>query len=358
MNKPTIAVLGATGFVGGQVLTALSRSGYRLRAGYRDTSIRWHVEEIKCEWLQTELERSASVRRLVRGAQAVIDCAGYIPKRSEGIGEARRRGVARLRTVLDACQREEVRRVVYLSSAATTLQVDVKDSPRSASIADETSLYIPGSVDDSYVETKAAMEAELYRYIASGLEIVVALPTGVFGPGDIKGRAARFIDAVNRGEIGSPEGLRVNISDGRDLAQGIITALQRGRSGRRYLLGGNTIGYATFVESIARLIEVEMPRPTMRAAAIRRARQLGECVGGPFGCAPLSTFQLSGALELRAQEVSSARATAELGYHCRALDETITDTIRWCCRVGYLSWRPRGAMELGFWRPQREALDR
>lgn len=358
MNKPTIAVLGATGFVGGQVLTALSRSGYRLRAGYRDRSIRWHVEEIKCEWLPMELERPASVRRLVRGAQAVIHCAGYIPKRSQGIGEARRRGVARLRTVLDACQREEVRRVVYLSSAATTLQTgEMKNSP-GAPIVDETSLYIPGSVEDSYVEAKAAMEAELYRYIASGLEIVVALPTAAFGPGDVKGHTSRFIDAINSRGLASPKGLKVNICDVRDLAQGVISALQRGRSGRRYLFGGNTIGYAEFVESIARLSEIEMPRPTMTAAAIRSARQLGERVGEPFDCAPLSTFQLPSELELRAQEVSSARATAELGYHCRALDQTIIDTIRWCCRVGYLSWRPRRSMEFGFWRPQREALDR
>lgn len=345
MRRPTIAVTGATGFIGGQVLRSVASSGYPVRAAVRPDSIRWHVDDIDCQFKALELEQTATVRRFVRGAGAVIHCAGYAPARARPIEQARRRAVRQFRTLLDACRTEGVHRVVYISHACTVVEEPLHQQGDETAAQnrrrDETSRYLPGSIDNAFFEAKGWMEAEAYRYIAGGLDVVLVLPAMVLGPGDVKMKTGRLIRALARGRVPAlPTGATINVVDVRDVAAGVVAALERGRPGRRYLLAGTDIDIGDLLARLARRTGASVPDRRVEAQAVHSLAGIAEGIVDRLGIGIERIPPLAVATELarRIGPLSGERAEGELQLGTRTLGATLDDTIDWMKRVGYFSW--------------------
>ncbi len=151
-RAPTIAITGATGFVGGHLIRAARERGYELRALTRG----WRPPQDGIDWVEGALDRPEALHKLARGADAVVHIAGLInaPDRA-GFAAVNVAGTA---AMIDAARRAGVRRFVHISSLAA----------REPSLSD-------------YGWSKAKAERLV---AASGLDWTILRPPAVYGPGD------------------------------------------------------------------------------------------------------------------------------------------------------------------------------
>ena len=237
---PTIrcCVLGATGFIGGQIARAAVARGWQVRGLRRRPHATGAVGDLEVEWVSGDLADPASLVAAMRGCPLVFHAAAYYPHRARDVWDTVRHGVTGMRNVLAAASAAGVKRLVYTSALTT---VGPPSDPRQ--LAGERDLYTPGSVPLPYFEVKWAMEMEAARATAQGLPVVTLLPTAVFGPGDVKPTTGVILLMVARGQLPVTVEGTINVVDGRDVAAGHVAAAERGRPGRRYILGGHNLTF-------------------------------------------------------------------------------------------------------------------
>lgn len=330
--RPRILVTGATGFIGGQVLRALEERGYCLRGLRRVESPRWHLEGLEVEWVIGDLDVVESLDEALSGCVGVVHCAGYSPRGGVDLSTAQRLGVQQTRNLFEACLRAKVRRVVFVS-CASTLGTGV--GPRD--VLDETSFYTPGEVLTPYFETKYAMEAEAYRYLSLGLPVTIAIVGPVLGPGEINPRTGALVLAMLANKGVGFAGEVINIADVRDVSASLVTALEQGRGGRRYILGGTNVEVADLVHLIA---EIGASTGSMRridsglTLAAVRLLEKGARLVSPQIAAELGQMEERLESLTYARGLSSARSEAELAHSSRPLEQTLVASVDWFRRQG------------------------
>jgi dihydroflavonol-4-reductase len=241
-------VTGATGFVGGHVAAELRSGG----AEVRDERV--------------DLLDRGGLERIMDRCDAVIHSAALYsydaPER-----DFQRANVEGTANVIEACRRKRVRRLVHTSTAGTCGPVP----GREATEADSPPSW---ELDIPYKRTKLAAERLVIDAAGGGLEAVVVNPTTPIGAGDRKPTpTGRMIAGVARGRIRAYVATTgLNVVDVRDVARGHALALERGKSGERYLLGGANLPLEELFGAIADLAgrsrpRLRVPYPLARAAA-------------------------------------------------------------------------------------------
>ncbi len=272
-----VHVTGASGFVGSHVSAAL----------------RSHGADVRDERVEL-LDRSA-LERAFAGCDAVVHVAALysFDARAE---ELERVNVAGTENVLAACAAAGVRRLVHTSTAGTCGPVP----GRPASEEDgppEHELVVP------YKRTKLAAEERVLAAAADGLDAVVVNPTAPVGEGDRKPTpTGRMIAGVASGRIPAYVASGLNVVDVRDVARGHVLALERGRAGERYLLGGVNLTLAELFAAIARIAGRARPRVKVPYPVTVGAAQLGLANRDEVRLARMPMF------------FSSAKAERELEY--------------------------------------------
>ncbi|MFQ6100006.1 MAG: NAD-dependent epimerase/dehydratase family protein [Anaerolineae bacterium] len=317
-------ILGATGFIGGQIARAAVAQGWQVRGLRRRPNAVGAIGDLEIEWVSGDLADPASLVTAMRGCPLVFHAAGYYPHRARNVWETVRHGVTGMRNVLAAASTAGVKRLVY-TSALTTIGPP-SDPSR---LAGERDLYTPGSIPNPYLEVKWAMEMEALRATAQGLPVVIVLPTAVFGPGDVKPTTGKLLLLVAKGRIpGYIEG-EINVVDGRDVAAGHIAAARRGRPGQRYILGGHNLTLREMQTIIAEAAGRKPPRAKLPLWLVRVIAEVGSLLGVP------------GTHHLRAirhwQPLDTTRARKELGLlEPIPFEQTCRDALAWFREHGYL----------------------
>jgi dihydroflavonol-4-reductase len=227
------------------------------------------------------------------------------------------------RNVVAACLKTGVKRLVHFSSIHA-LSTQPKDG-----VVDETRGPSGDDGAPDYDCTKAAGEHEVQAGVKQGLDAVVLNPTGVIGPGDYRPSpmGAVFLKLYHR-QIPSLIDGGFNWVDVRDVVSGALAAAERGRTGERYLLSGHWLS----VRELAVLVEKETGRgPPWLVAPMWSAR-----LAAPFAVAwahltngrPLFTSASLHALRNHRQ-ISHDKASRDLGYQPRPVEETVRDIFRW-----------------------------
>jgi dihydroflavonol-4-reductase len=329
-------VLGATGFVGGQIARAAIARGWQVRGLRRRPHTTGAVGDLELEWVSGDLFDPASLVAAMRGCPLVFHAAGYYPHRARDVWETVRHGVTGMRNVLAAASAAGVKRLVYTSALTT---VGPPSDP--GQLASERDLYTPGSVPLPYFEVKWAMEMEATRATAQGLPVVTVLPTTVFGPGDVKPTTGAILLMVARGQLPVTVEGTINVVDGRDVAAGHIAAAERGRPGRRYILGGHNLTFRQMQAAIARAAGRKPPGFTMPVWLTRAVAELGSLLGVP------GTHHLRAIRHWR--PLDTTRAREELGLpEPIPFDQTCRDALEWFRQQGLLEGGPAA-------RPAQEA---
>lgn len=309
-------VTGGGGFIGRAVVRELRARGDTVRALVRDRSGAGALERMGCELVEGDLSDVRWLTDRMRGADALLHLAGVY---RVGIGDAERpemyaANVTGTEHALDAAAAVGVRRIVYVSTVNAF-------GDTGGRVVDETyQRPRPYRYVSYYDETKHLGHLAAEDRAAAGSPIVIVQPGGVYGPGDpsqLGGEIRRAMEgrlrAITFGSMG------INLVHVDDAAAGIVLALDRGRVGESYVLGGELVRMREIVERAARAAGRTPPRlqtPTVLlrlAVPFVRGTNLAELIAASDGVTYWAT---------------DAKARLELGHAPRPLDQGLAELAR------------------------------
>ena len=323
-----VLVTGATGFVGSWVVRELLARGHAVRALVRPMSSLANLEGLEVERARGDVTDLPSVERALLGCEGVVHAAGVMHFRSGDdarLQEVNHRSVA---LVLEAAQRAGVRRAVLTSSVAA-----MGGTPEPV-VMDEAWQSNAEALGIDYFTSKLRGEREALRLAGEGLPVSVVRPSVVVGPGDIYDSSASTFRALARRRLPVVVRGGASFCDVRDVARGHVQALERGRPGEVYILGGHNLDIREMVARVSRLAGVPPPREVPYPLALGAAA-FSEISSRLRGRQPRLSRQLVRASRLYTF-VSSEKARRELGYATRSFEESLADTFRWFMKVGRL----------------------
>lgn len=318
-----ILVTGATGHIGNVLVRTLLAQQKSVRALVLPGEDLSPLAGLEVECIEGDILEPGSVFRALQGVQDVFHLAGVIsimPGRNRLVQQVNVQGT---RNVLRMARLAGVRRLVYTSS------IHALQRPPHGVVIDEAIPYDPEHAISAYDRSKAEASLLVEDAAVHGLDAVIACPTGVLGPHDYRGSE---MGLVIRSAMRSGPQLCVDAAydfvDVRDVASGLIQALEKGRTGESYILSGEQLS----LTRLARLVQAALGR---RAALLRLPISLAR-IGAWFGpwyyrlthqTPRLTPYAV--ATVTSNSVISHAKASQELGYNARPLSETIRDTVHW-----------------------------
>ncbi len=254
---PLALVTGATGCVGANVVAALLERGYAVRALRRATSTTDALDGLDPEPAIGDVLDPPSLVAAMRGCALVFHVAAvsdYWRTSAERIYQVNVEGT---RNVLAAAEETGVERVVYTSS------VGALGIPQPGRLLDESATFNLPPNRFIYGHSKHLAEQVVQQAIARGLDAVIVNPAGVMGARDVHWIGGSILRAVERGLawFAPPGGL--NWVDAEIAGLGHVLAAERGRTGERYILGGENISHRAALEIIAEVVGGRRPLATV-----------------------------------------------------------------------------------------------
>jgi len=329
-----VAVTGATGHVGANLVPALVQRGDDVRVLVHDNDA--PLEGLDVERLRGDVRDAGSLRRVFEGVDVVFHLAAIISIDGDRHGLVRSVNVDGARNAARAALEAGVDRMVHFCSVHAFDQSPL-DQP-----LDETRARVPDERGrPAYDRSKAAGERGVREVIAEGLDAVILHPTGIVGPGDHEpSRMGRVLLDLYHRSLPSLVHGGFDWVDVRDVVQSALSAADRGRTGESYLLSGR---WGSVAEVAALACEATGVRPPRLTAPQWLAR-----VGAPFttawgritGREPLYTAESLAALRAN-RHIVCDKAAAELGHTPRPLRASIRDAYAWFAELGKL---PAGAV--------------
>lgn len=327
----TCLVTGANGFVGAAVVRALLGSGRRVRALTRAGSDATNLADLDVERVEGDVTSPDSLRAAVRGCSAVFHVAADYRLWAPDPAPMYRTNVDGSLNVLNVAAEARVERLVYTSSVAV-LGTRADGEP-----ADEDTPVTLAAMIGHYKRSKyLAEQAVAARARDLATSVVIVNPSTPIGPGDVRPTpTGRIILDAARGRIPAFVDTGLNIVHVDDVARGHVQALESGRDGERYILGGRDMSLAAILEVVAARRGRRAPRVRLPHWSVLPVALVSEGLARVTRREPLLT--LDGLrMSRKLMYFSSAKAERELGYRARAPEEAIDDALEWFKRHGDL----------------------
>ena len=323
-------VTGATGFVGAAVARALLREGWQVRALVRGGSDRGNLQHLALEIAVGDLSDRPSLARALAGCGALFHVAADYRLGAPDSRQLYSTNVEGTRNILLAARQADVERTVYTSSVATM------GIPGDGAPGDEQTPVSLDSMIGHYKRSKFLAEQVALEAARAGQPVVIVNPSTPVGPGDIKPTpTGQLVLDAAAGRMPAYVDTGLNIVHVDDVAAGHILAYHRGRSGERYILGGDDMTLREILALIAKLVGRKPPRVRLPYAAVLPIAYLAEAwtrVSGRSGRVTLEGVRLA----RKRMFFSSAKAVRELGYRWRPPTEAFDDAVRWFRERGLL----------------------
>lgn len=325
-----VFVTGATGFVGSHVAQALAEQGADLRLLVRSRNNVNGNEPLRAEFVVGDLRDPVSFEKAIAGSDALFHVAADYRLYVRDPREMYRVNVEGTRAMLEAARRHRVRRVVHTSSVAT-----IGFNPDGQS-ADENSPVSIEQMIGPYKRSKFMAEQLAISAAREGLDVVVVNPTTPVGERDRRptptGRIVR--DFLER-KFPAYVDTGLNLVDVGECARGHVAALERGRSGERYILGGENL---TLKEILDKLAEITgLPSPTLRLPywlAFLTGVVDEVFTGWIRGREPRASIDAV-RMGRKKMFVSSTKAERELGWKIVPVDDALRRAVNWLRTNGY-----------------------
>src|SRR3954447_8387458 len=319
-------VTGATGKIGNAVARRLAERGDEVVALVRDPAKARELLPEGVELARGDVTEPASLRRAAEGIDGTFNCMGLFEQWFVDPGVFERVNAEGARNVVAAAREAGAKRVVHTST------FDVFHAPQGGAVSEsEVADY---SKDTAYERSKQLAERIVLEEGERGIEVVIANPSSVYGPGPWQGtgldRAIR--DAIRKRLPATPPG-GMTLVYVDDVAAGHVAVFDRGKPGERYILAD---GYAEMRELISLAVE-EAGRgrvpPAMPPAVAKGLARGGEAVSRLVKRPPLLGMGQLTFLMWQAR-ASNERARTELGVEFTALPEGVERTVRWMRESG------------------------
>src|SRR6266550_2053809 len=317
-------VTGATGFLGSHVARVLAEHGADLRLLVRQNSNLKNVQNLKADLVTGDLRDPASLEKGISGCDVVFHVAADYRLWVRDPGELYRSNVEGTRAMLEAARKNNVRRVVYTSSVAT-MGFTSNGQP-----ADEESPVSLDNMIGPYKRSKFMAEQVAIEAARGGQDVAIVNPSTPVGERDIKPTpSGRIVVDFLKKKFPAYVDTGLNLVDATECARGHIAVLEKGRSGERYILGGENLTLKQILDKLAAI--TGLPSPSFRVPYVMALATgvVDEVVTGHIlGREPRATIDAV-RMGRKKMFVSSGKAERELGWRVVEVDNALRRAVEW-----------------------------
>jgi dihydroflavonol-4-reductase len=327
-------VTGATGFLGSHVARVLADQGAELRLLVRPTSNLKNLAGLlspgtNAETAIGDLRDPASLEKAMAGCEIVFHVAADYRLWVRDPNEMYRSNVEGTRAVLNAARRNSVRCVVYTSSVATI------GFTADGMAADEDSPVSLDHMIGHYKRSKFMAEQIALEAGRSGMQVVTVNPTTPIGEQDVKPTpTGRIVVDFLKRKFPAYVETGLNLVDVRECARGHVMALERGRSGERYILGGENLTLKQILDTLGRITGLPSPKIKLPYAFAFAAGVFGEMTGRMLHGEPRATVDTV-RMGKKKMFASSYKAERELGWRIVPVEDALRRAVTWFRGNGY-----------------------
>lgn len=330
-------VTGSTGLLGSNLVRLLLAQGHSVRALARSPQKAQKVlgNHERLELVSGDMEDIPAFAAALDGTEVLFHAAAYFREYfgpGDHWGKLKVINVDATLALLDEAQRRGLRRAIYVSSSGV-----LGGMPNNAP-ADENSGHDALTLRNLYFKSKVEGERAIAEWLRTHtLPVVLILPTAILGPSDTAptNMGQAIVDLLDRKLPAIPPG-GFEFVDARDVAQGMLNAVERGKSGERYILSAGYHSMAELAQTVARVSGVPAPRVRLPYAAALAAAYMSEFGARLRGTAPQIPVAAIRSMNLY-RPVTAAKAQRELGVTFRPFAETLRDAVAWFRDNGYTS---------------------
>src|SRR5216684_603384 len=329
-------VTGATGFLGSHVARVLAEQGAQLRLLVRPASDLRNLDGLNADRVVGDLRDAASIEKALSGCDVAFHVAADYRLWVRDPGEMYRSNVEGTRSLLEAARKQGVGRVVYTSSVAT---MGFSSGLRSTNgqVADEESPVGIKDMIGHYKRSKFMAEQVAVEAARSGVDVVIVNPTTPIGERDIKPTpTGRIVVDFLKRKFPAYVETGLNLVDATECARGHVQALEKGKSGERYILGGENLTLKQILDRLGAITGLKSPTVKLPYIFALAAGVVDEVVTGRIlGREPRATIDAV-RMGRKMMFVSSAKAERELGWRMVPVDGALRRSVDWFLGNGYV----------------------
>ncbi|ACS80418.1 hopanoid-associated sugar epimerase [Maridesulfovibrio salexigens] len=320
-----VMITGATGLIGSRLVKILSEKGFHIKALVRDKVRAQQLVKEPVEFISGDLNNESALEEALQGCKYLFHLAADYRLWVPDPESMTRTNVEGTRLLMHKALEEGVERIVYTSSVCV-LGCNADGSP-----ADEDAESTVADMISPYKKSKFLAEKVVMEMVREeGLPAVIVNPSTPVGPGDSRPTPTGTMvlnSARDGGMFYADTGLNVAHVD--DIALGHLLALEKGKIGRRYILGGDNISLKDLFAMTARITDKPGPRFKVPQFVMYLAGFTGEVLAR-LGLVknPVATMD-SVRMASKKMYYSSERAEKELGYTHRPALEAVQDAVYW-----------------------------
>lgn len=326
-----VFVTGATGFVGSHVAQVLAEQGAELRLLVRANSDPKNIQGLNAERVIGDLRDPASLEKVMAGCDVLFHVAADYRLWIRDPEQMYRANVDGTRAILQAARHNRVRRVVYTSSVAT-MGFSSNGRP-----ADEDSAVSLDKMIGHYKRSKFMAEEVAIKAGKSGMDVVVVNPTTPVGEQDIKPTpTGRIIVDFLKKKFPAYVDTGLNLVDVKECARGHVAALERGRSGERYILGGENLTLKQILDKLAAITGLPSPKVRLPYAVALASGVVDTVVTGLLLRREPRVVLDAVRMGRKKMFVSSAKAERELDWKTIPVEGALRRAVEWFQANGYV----------------------
>jgi dihydroflavonol-4-reductase len=315
-------ITGATGFVGANLARLLLTRGYEVRALVRPASRLDNLQGLGIETVEGNL-CDPSLGELMQDCQVVFHVAAHYSLWQSDREQLHYSNVMGTRNILAAAREAGVERTVYTSSVAAI------GVPKDGSIADESYQSPVERLVGDYKKSKYWAEQEAHEAVRQGQDVVIVNPSTPIGPWDIKPTpTGDIILRFLRRQMLFYLNTGLNLIHVQDVAEGHLLALEKGKTGDRYILGNENVTLQQMLETLSKLTGMAGPKGTIPAWIPLGVAWVDEKVLARLGKQP--SVPLDGVrMSRQMMFYDAAKALQELGLPQTPIETALQESVNW-----------------------------
>lgn len=325
-----IVITGAAGHLGNVLVRKLVNQNKKVRALILPGEDITSLEGLEVEKVEGDVRVPDSLRRAFKGAEIVYHCAGIIsilPGQQQQLYQV---NVLGTRNVVNMCLETKIKRLVYTSS------IHALSEPAPGIVFDELREFNPENVLGEYSKSKTLGTLEVIKGIKKGLDAVILCPSGIIGPYDYRvSEMGKLIVDFVKGKVKAYVDGAYDFVDVRDVAEGILSACEKGKKGECYILSGQQISVRQLFKFLEGITGVKAPSLKLPHQVARITGFFNVLYCNLMKIKPLFTPFSIDVLASNSL-VSCQKAQDELGYSSRSIYGSIKDTVRWFRQEGII----------------------
>lgn len=316
-----VFVTGGTGFIGANLIRLLLQKGYEVRALFRPESNLENLKNLDIEKVEGCLTDS-NLYQSLKGCQVLFHCAAHYSLWQKDKPLLEQYNILGTRNILAAARQAGIERTIYTSSVAA---IGVKPGVAVNEIYQSPVENLVGH----YKKSKYWAEQEAHQAVKLGQDIVIVNPSTPIGPWDIKPTpTGDLILRFLRRKMPAYVNTGLNFIDVRDVALGHLLALEKGKTGERYILGHQNLTLKEFLDLLSKITGLPAPQKTLPIWLPLSVAWVDEMILAKLGKIP--SIPLDGVkMSRQPMYYNASKAVQELGLPQSSIQTALQDAVNW-----------------------------